>query len=84
MTNQSDLPNKCLQVLPSDQDTTTGGCGIAPLRIMSLLVWNCRGLRNLVIEKELSDLTRAKDPFVMFIAKTWANEARLKKIKQNL
>ena len=37
-----------------------------------------------MIEKELGNLTRANDPFVMFIAKTWANEARLKKIKQNL
>ena len=31
-----------------------------------------------MIEKELGNLTRAKDPFAMFIAKTWANEARQK------
>ena len=48
---------------------------------MSLLVWNCRGLGNLVIEKELGDLIRAKDPFVVFIAKTWTDEARLKKME---
>ena len=36
-----------------------------------------------MIEKELGNLTRAKDPFVMFIAKTWANEARQKKKKKN-
>ena len=52
---------------------------------MSLIVWNCRGLGNLVTEKELHDLTRAKDPFVVFIIETWTNEARLKiKNKTNI
>jgi len=51
---------------------------------MSLIVWNCHGLRNLVTEKELSDLTQAKDPFVMFIAETWTDEARLKKNKMKI
>ena len=51
---------------------------------MSLIVWNCRGLRNLVTEKELGDLTRAKDTSTMFIAETWMDEVRLKKIKQRL
>ena len=51
---------------------------------MSLLIWNCRGFGNLVTEKELGDLIRAKDPSVVFIAKTWMGEARLKKIKRNL
>ena len=51
---------------------------------MSLLVWNCRGHGNLPIEKELGDLTQAQDPFILFLAKTWTDEARLKKIKRNL
>ena len=51
---------------------------------MSLLVWNCRGLRNLVTKKELGDLTRAQDPSVLFLTKTWTDETRLKKIKRNL
>ena len=51
---------------------------------MSLLVWNCRGLRNLPTEKELGDLNRAQDPSVLFIAETWTDEARLQKIKRNL
>ena len=44
---------------------------------MSLLVWNYRGLRNLRIENELVNLIRAKDLSVVFIAETWADDARL-------
>ena len=51
---------------------------------MSLLVWNYRGLGNLVIKKELGDLTRAQDLPVVFITETWMDEARLRKIKRNL
>ena len=51
---------------------------------MSLLVWNCHELGNLVIEKELGEINRAKDPSVMFIAETWADEDRLKSIKHRL
>lgn len=35
-------------------------------------------------KKELGDLAWVKDPFIMFIAKTWTNEARLKKVKCSL
>ena len=55
-----------------------------PPRSMSCLVWNCRGLGNLRIKKELGAIVRAKDPSVMFIAKTWVDEVRLKDIKRNL
>ena len=44
---------------------------------MSLLMWNCRGLGNLRTENELVNLIWAKDPSVMFIAETWADDARL-------
>ena len=47
-------------------------------------MWNYHRLGNLVIEKELSDLTQAKDPSVVFIAKTWMDETRLKKVKRRL
>ncbi|XP_050259116.1 uncharacterized protein LOC126704130 [Quercus robur] len=51
---------------------------------MSLLVWNCHGLRNLRTGKELEVLIRAKDPSVLFLAETWADEARLKEIQRNI
>ena len=44
---------------------------------MSILVWNCRGLGNLRTENELVNLIREKDPSVVFIVKTWADDARL-------
>ena len=51
---------------------------------MICIVWNCRGLGNLRTGKELGEIIRAKDPSVMFIAKTLAEEAKLDTIQQNL
>jgi len=51
---------------------------------MSLLVWNYSGLGNLRTGKELEVLIRAKDPFVVFLAETWANEAKLKEVQRNI
>ena len=51
---------------------------------MSLLVKNCRELENQRTRKELGDLIWAKDPSVVFIAKTWIDEARLDRILHNI
>ena len=51
---------------------------------MNLLVWNCRGLGNLRTERELVSILRAKDPSVVFIAETWADEARLERTLSNI
>ena len=51
---------------------------------MSLLVRNCRELVNQRTRKELGDLIRVKDPSVVFIAKTWIDEARLDRILHNI
>lgn len=56
-----------------------GCCWLALPGAMSLLVWNYRGLGSLVIEKELGNLTRLKDPSVVLFAKIWVDKARLKK-----
>ena len=48
---------------------------------MSLIVWNCRGLGNLRTVKELQVMIRVKDPSIVFLAETWADEARLQEIK---
>ena len=44
---------------------------------MSLLLWNCHRLGNLRIENELVSLIQAKDPSIVFIVETWADEVRL-------
>ena len=51
---------------------------------MSCLVWNCRGLGNSCIENELAEMMRAKDPFVIFLAETWVDEARLKNVLRKI
>ena len=51
---------------------------------MSLLVWNYRRLGNLRTGKELEVLIRAKDPSVVFLVETWADEARLKEVQRNI
>ena len=51
---------------------------------MSIIVWNCRGLGNLRTVTELEVVIRAKDPSVLFLAETWADEARLKEIKRKI
>ena len=51
---------------------------------MNCLVWNYRGLGNLRTGKELGEIVRAKDPSIMFIAETLADEARLDMIQANL
>jgi len=33
---------------------------------------------------DLAEFVQAKDPSVVFIAKTWADEARLKEVKQKI
>ena len=51
---------------------------------MNCLVWNCCGLGNLRTGKELGEIVQAKDPFVVFIVETLADEARLDMIQANL
>ena len=33
---------------------------------------------------ELAEMVRAKDPFVLFLAETWVDEARLKDVKRKI
>ena len=44
---------------------------------MSCLCWNVRGLGNMRTLRELEVVTWAQDPVAMFLAETWAEEARL-------
>ena len=51
---------------------------------MSCLVWNCRGFGNPCTENKLAEMVQAIDPSVMFLAETWADEARLKQVLQKI
>ena len=51
---------------------------------MSCLVWNCLGLGNPCTENELAEMVWAKDPSVVFLAKIWADKARLKQVLQKI
>ena len=44
---------------------------------MNWLCWNVRGLGNQRTVRELEVVTRAQDPTALFLAETWAGEARL-------
>ena len=50
---------------------------------MILLVWNCHGLGNPRTVKELGEYIGAKDPTVVFLAETWADNARLDQVLRN-
>ena len=47
-------------------------------------MWNCHGLGNPCTENELANLMRAKDPFVVFLAETWADEPKLKNVLRKI
>ena len=44
---------------------------------MGCLAWNCYGLGNLCTGRELLEITRAKDPSVVFLVETVTDDARL-------
>ena len=47
-------------------------------------MWNCRGLGNLRTGRELMELVRAKDHFVVFLVKTLTDDARLEFIQSSI
>ena len=57
---------------------------ISPARNNECLAWNCHGLGNLRIGKELVEIIRAKDLFVVFLAETLIDEARLDTVQRNI
>ena len=51
---------------------------------MNCVCWNVRGLGNLRTIRELANILRTQDPSVLFLAKTWADKARLDKLCDEL
>ena len=51
---------------------------------MSCLIWICHGLENPRTVIELAELVQVKDPSVVLLAKTRADEARLKEVMRKI
>ena len=51
---------------------------------MNCLVWNFRGLGNLRTGKELGDMIWAKDPSILFLAETLADDVRLDTVQRSI
>ena len=51
---------------------------------MSCLAWNYRGLGNLRTGREIGDIIWAKDPFVVFLAETLTDDARLEFVQRSI
>ena len=51
---------------------------------MSCLAWNYRELESLRTKRELVEITRAKDPSIVFVAETLTDDARLKIVQRNI
>ena len=56
----------------------------APPIAMKGFVWDCHGLGNPCTENKLADLVWTKDPFVVFLAETWTDEARQKNMMRKI
>ena len=76
----SELPTKGRK----SEKSNGGGYSTVPPSAMSLIVWNCHGLGNLRIGKELEVVIRAKHPSIVFLVETWVDEARLKEVQRNI
>ena len=51
---------------------------------MSCLAWNCCGLGNLHIGRELVEIVQAKDPAGVFLAETLTDDARLEFVQRSI
>ena len=48
---------------------------------MGCLVWNCRGLGNPLLKRELEDLIQAQTPLIVFLSETWVDKEQLDRFK---
>ncbi|XP_075649909.1 uncharacterized protein LOC142620426 [Castanea sativa] len=51
---------------------------------MTILAWNCRGLRSALAVRTLADEVQAKDPSLIFVVETKTGESRMKGIRNKL
>jgi exonuclease III len=55
-----------------------------PPETMKILSWNCRGIGNPAIVKELHDLAKNYAPSVLFIMETQINKHRVENLRYSL
>ena len=82
----SELPSKHKRVSKDEGVLflNDGGWCPTPPITMSCLIWNYHGLGNPCTVNELAELVQVKDPSVMLLAETWADEARLKEVMRKI
>ena len=51
---------------------------------MSILAWNCRGLRSASAVHSLTDVVKENDPFLVFLSVTKAKQNRIKGLQRKL
>ena len=51
---------------------------------MTSLAWNCRGLGNRRLVRELANIVQAEGPKIVFLSETWSGRKQLEKVKREL
>ena len=51
---------------------------------MTILVWNCRGIRSALAIRNLADKVRSKDPLLVFLTETKTGESKMKGVRNKL
>ncbi|XP_074336020.1 uncharacterized protein LOC141673185 [Apium graveolens] len=61
-----------------------GSCSLGPPRIMSLIVWNCRGLANPRTVRFLNELNKTYRPSAVFLSETLVKKNKVEKVSKIL
>ena len=59
-------------------------CEAAPPSPISIIAWNCQGLRSSLAVRSLTDEVKAKDPLLVFLAEMKANMSRIRGIQNKI
>lgn len=68
--------------MTSDKLRVVRGCRAISPSTMSLLIWNCRGLRNLQIVKALEKAVNKEEPIIVFLLETKSNKEWMEMVKE--
>ena len=59
-------------------------CGATPPSPISIIAWNCQGLRSSLAVRSLTDEVKAKDPLLVFLAEMKASMSRIRGIQNKI